>query len=92
MSDLLNVLVVGLLLGWGVACTNLLVECLMNRGTESDLREAEVGGRDHQVGPQGREQPGPSPPQPPRRRGRQHDPDDARREQGRPEVAAFGAG
>jgi hypothetical protein len=32
----------GLLLGWGVACTNLLVECLMNRGTDSDLREAEA--------------------------------------------------
>ena len=32
----------GLLLGWGVACTNLLVECLTNRGTEADLREAEA--------------------------------------------------
>jgi hypothetical protein len=32
----------GLLLGWGVACTHLLVECLINRGTESDLAEAEA--------------------------------------------------
>jgi hypothetical protein len=32
----------GLLLGWRVACTHLLIECLMNRGTESDLAEAEA--------------------------------------------------
>ncbi len=32
----------GLLLGWGVACTNLLVDCLLSRGTESDVREAEA--------------------------------------------------
>jgi class 3 adenylate cyclase len=32
----------GLLLGWGVACTNLLVGCLLDRGTESDIREAEA--------------------------------------------------
>jgi hypothetical protein len=32
----------GLLTGWGVACTDLLVECLVNRGTEADLCEAEA--------------------------------------------------
>ena len=30
----------GVLRGWGIACTNLLVDCLINRGSESDLREA----------------------------------------------------
>jgi len=32
----------GVPLGWRVACTNLFVECLINRGAEADLREAEA--------------------------------------------------
>jgi hypothetical protein len=32
----------GVLLGWGIACTDLLVECLIDRGTEADLREIEL--------------------------------------------------
>ena len=68
------------------------VSIMIRRQRDADPHHAEVGGRDHQVDGQGGRQPGPSPPQPERRRHGDREPRDARREQGRPEVLALRAG
>ena len=58
---------------------------------DADPHQAKIRGRDHKVSGERGQQPGPFPPQAERARDGEHDPREARREERRPEIFAFGA-